>query len=467
MEISIELALFLIIGSVAILSAVMMLISDNAVHSALFLVLNFACVAFFYLMLDAAFLAMVQIAVYAGAIMVLFMFVIMLLGAEKDLPETKPRYPWLQAVAVGLSAIFLITASVGVLEAEIAATDPEPLDPHLRVVNATHMDDLTLLLNGEPFWEGVATYEHSDYQAIEAGAINLTVEGHEGEEAIAYDVALLEIQRPFEEMNVAEATLERLAEGNTTPPDTLERLDPILSLEGNETLTLVLTQLPDGAVGIIPVAENLFSVNNDKAARFQFVHAVPGAPQLDLADITEPENEPFIVAEDLMFGEFSDPVERPVDSYRFGAYPAGTVQAALDAAADDETLTPSDFDPVRVIDRADYENDTSTLMVIAPPRTSNFTDQPPQVLRIETDHLPSFGGPASIGQRLFTGYMLPFQAIALLLLVAMIGAIVMTRDAVPPPTPRQRRRLAATSDNPLVAGLVGRRDDPGGEPAQD
>ena len=75
METTPELVIFLIVGAVAIFSAVMMLVSENAVHSALFLILNFACVAFFYLMLEAAFLAMIQIAVYAGAIMVLFMFV--------------------------------------------------------------------------------------------------------------------------------------------------------------------------------------------------------------------------------------------------------------------------------------------------------------------------------------------------------------------------------------------------------
>ncbi len=68
----------------------MMLISENAIHSALFLILNFACIAFFFLMLNAPFLAMVQITVYAGAIMVLFLFVIMLLGAERVLPEDPP-----------------------------------------------------------------------------------------------------------------------------------------------------------------------------------------------------------------------------------------------------------------------------------------------------------------------------------------------------------------------------------------
>lgn len=75
--------LFLILGAIAILAALGMLLSRNAIHSALFLILNMATIAVFYLVLNAPFIAMVQVTVYAGAIMVLFLFVIMLLGAEQ------------------------------------------------------------------------------------------------------------------------------------------------------------------------------------------------------------------------------------------------------------------------------------------------------------------------------------------------------------------------------------------------
>lgn len=74
---------FLLMASVSITSAIMMLWSKNAVHSALWLVLNFTAIAVLYIILNAPFIAMVQITVYAGAIMVLFLFVIMLLGAEQ------------------------------------------------------------------------------------------------------------------------------------------------------------------------------------------------------------------------------------------------------------------------------------------------------------------------------------------------------------------------------------------------
>ena len=91
---SIEVVLFLIIGALSITAAAMMLLTENAVHSALFLILNFMCVAFMFVMLDAGFLAIVQVAVYAGAIMVLFLFVIMLLGAEKVVGKDVPVFRW-------------------------------------------------------------------------------------------------------------------------------------------------------------------------------------------------------------------------------------------------------------------------------------------------------------------------------------------------------------------------------------
>lgn len=74
---------FFILAAIAVSAALFMLTSRNAVHSALWLVLNFATVAVFYIVLQAPFIAMVQITVYAGAIVVLFLFVIMLLGAEQ------------------------------------------------------------------------------------------------------------------------------------------------------------------------------------------------------------------------------------------------------------------------------------------------------------------------------------------------------------------------------------------------
>src|SRR5690606_20960106 len=107
---------FLVVGFVAVACATAMLLSDNAVHSALFLVGTMGCIAFLFLLLNAPFLAMVQITVYTGAIMVLFLFVIMLLGAERLKSVVAPggrSNRWYAPLAWGLvAALFLIVGIV-------------------------------------------------------------------------------------------------------------------------------------------------------------------------------------------------------------------------------------------------------------------------------------------------------------------------------------------------------------------
>jgi NADH-quinone oxidoreductase subunit J len=104
---------FFILAIIAIAAALGMLLSRNAVHSALYLVLNFITIAVFYIVLNAPFISMVQITVYAGAIVVLFLFVIMLLGAEQlrgigDARGGERFHRFLAAVlAVALIGVFL------------------------------------------------------------------------------------------------------------------------------------------------------------------------------------------------------------------------------------------------------------------------------------------------------------------------------------------------------------------------
>ena len=121
-----ELITFIILGLVAIATAAGMLLNRNAVYSALYLVLNFLTVAIFYLLLNAPFIALSQVTVYAGAIMVLFLFVIMLLGAEK-----LPRYwRWQNFIP----AVLLVLVLAGVLvfwygsRAGVTAAIPVPVE---------------------------------------------------------------------------------------------------------------------------------------------------------------------------------------------------------------------------------------------------------------------------------------------------------------------------------------------------
>jgi NADH-quinone oxidoreductase subunit J len=123
--------LFLILAVIAVAAAVMMITSRNAIHAALFLIVNFMTVAVFYLLLKAPFLAMVQITVYAGAIMVLFLFVIMLLGAEKlQGVSTRTLFGRIVVSLLGLALITtFVLALLGVFgQAGIESANIPPLD---------------------------------------------------------------------------------------------------------------------------------------------------------------------------------------------------------------------------------------------------------------------------------------------------------------------------------------------------
>ena len=98
---------FWVFAPIAIAAAVGMLVTRSVVYAALFLVVNFGCIAVMYLVLDAAFLFAVQIIVYAGAIMVLFLFVIMLLGVDRI--DVRSERLWLQRpIAIVLAVGFVV-----------------------------------------------------------------------------------------------------------------------------------------------------------------------------------------------------------------------------------------------------------------------------------------------------------------------------------------------------------------------
>jgi len=134
---TLELISFLVLAVVAIATAIGMLVSRNAIYSALFLVLNFITVAVFYLLLGAPFIAMAQVTVYAGAIMVLFLFVIMLLGAESSVGE----FNWRKAIFPGLLA-FILAVEVALLLITRARPAGEVVSPDAAINTVTNLRDL-------------------------------------------------------------------------------------------------------------------------------------------------------------------------------------------------------------------------------------------------------------------------------------------------------------------------------------
>lgn len=100
------LVMFFVLAVIAVAASLLMIVTSNPVRSALALVVTFLCVAALYITLSAQFLAFVQIIVYAGAIMVLFLFVIMLLnlGAPQGGQEKRSLQP---AVALVLCVVLI------------------------------------------------------------------------------------------------------------------------------------------------------------------------------------------------------------------------------------------------------------------------------------------------------------------------------------------------------------------------
>ena len=106
------LLVFLVIGTIAVASSILVVAMRNPVHSALFLLLTFLCVAVLFVIKSAEFVAAVQVLVYAGGIMVLFLFVVMLIN-YRQLPEERLLSKvWLAGVGIGLGIFVLFFTMV-------------------------------------------------------------------------------------------------------------------------------------------------------------------------------------------------------------------------------------------------------------------------------------------------------------------------------------------------------------------
>jgi NADH-quinone oxidoreductase subunit J len=104
--------LFYALSAFAIISAIMVLVSKNPIHSVLWLILVFFAISGHYILLNAQFLAIVNIIVYAGAIMVLFLFVIMLMNVKQENEFKKHLLVKFIGVLSGGSFLVLLVALV-------------------------------------------------------------------------------------------------------------------------------------------------------------------------------------------------------------------------------------------------------------------------------------------------------------------------------------------------------------------
>lgn len=393
-----ELVLFLVVGGVAIVAAALMLLSENAVHSALWLIVNFACVALLYLMLDASFLAMTQIAVYAGAIMVLFLFVIMLLGAERMVSQAR-QFRWLTPAVLLLATAFLVLTSLAIIQGQIDLQGPSTRPPLLRVVHAaTDAGPVDVYVNGELAAEGVRFGAATEFAAAPLGETTVA-------------------------LHPAGSPTPLLTSAFTLESDAAKTLNAYTVIAYGVGANATLTLLPDD-----------LETPESRTARVTVFNAF--SRPVDLVDFGA-ENpavqDERVLIEGLAPGEAFTlpPVPENTDLRPYAFTEAGSLISVLFRLNNPELYR--------------ITREQSQLMVVMEERIADGTDvgaTRASIALLDSRTAPRFGSPQGIGELLFTRYMLPLQMVAVLLLTAMIGVIVLThKDDFTPRRRDVRRRV--------------------------
>jgi NADH-quinone oxidoreductase subunit J len=143
-----EMVIFFILAALAVAAGIGVIAQRNALHSALFLLLHFCCLAGLYILLNAQFVALAQVIVYAGAIVVLFLFVVMLLGIDRasEMPtssgQSMRRYQSIAAVSLGCLFLAGLIWTLWPPAAEVIPA-PVPAD-NVRALGAALLTDFAV-----------------------------------------------------------------------------------------------------------------------------------------------------------------------------------------------------------------------------------------------------------------------------------------------------------------------------------
>ena len=116
--------LFWGLSILALLGAILVVISKNPVHSVLWLIVVFVAISGHYILLNAQFLAIVNLIVYAGAIMVLFLFVFMLMNLNADTEPQKNKWLKIAGVVAGGSLLLVLVRTIAMFELSFLAAGP-------------------------------------------------------------------------------------------------------------------------------------------------------------------------------------------------------------------------------------------------------------------------------------------------------------------------------------------------------
>ncbi|MCW2527967.1 MAG: NADH-ubiquinone/plastoquinone oxidoreductase chain 6 [Pseudonocardiales bacterium] len=224
---------FWILGPVAVIGALGMVAARNAIHSALSLVATMMCLGLFYVIEQGPFLGLVQIIVYTGAIMILFLFVLMLVGRDSSdsLVETLRG----QRVAAFLFGIGFAVIVAGGIGKAMHHTTPKNLDQ--ANANGGNVDSVATLL----FTKYLFAFELTSALLIVA-AIGAMVLAH--------------VEREGPKITQKEVARARIRSGRPQPLP-----GPGVLSSGNAIGTPAL--LPDGSIAPESVMESLASVHPD------------------------------------------------------------------------------------------------------------------------------------------------------------------------------------------------------------
>jgi len=315
------------------------------------------------------------------------------------LGEMPTKYKWLPVMGVGLAALFLVVAYWAIAQGNIGALKPVAKAPQVRVAHVgVNTPPVDVYLNNEKIASGLGYQKTSEFTSkIKPGDYNLTV-------------------------FTAKPDGSKIDPAKDAPT-----LAQAISLKAETATTLVVT-----ADKLILVPQDLTALPNEGTFRYTVVNALPeeGAVNFISIDPSNPNPVPAdrdkyikTLAPALKYGDVSKTVELPLGSYDVAWEIKGQ--------------------RINVVEDLNLKSNTAALVILYPeavPGSNPLRSEPDDLNIVDRTELP-FGGPMNIGEGLFTVYLLPFELVSLLLLVAMVGAIILTREET---IRRERRRVVVS-----------------------
>lgn len=430
--------LFLAVSFIAVFAAGMMLTRQNAVHSALFLIVNFGCVAFLYLMLDAPFLAMVQITVYTGAIMVLFLFVIMLLGAEVT-TDAAGQMRWLGFAAAGVAVLVLLIfgfpiASDLLKDDGFDAADGAAL---VRVINAIPADEARQF-----------TVIEAGFEVPLDGRVRATARLDAASETAAdaeFAAVVYNDPRPnsrgYAELPAGDYRLAVAVDDGNYQSSPILAED--LRLAPDDARSIILYENAAGLVDVLLLTDDIRAPGVGKM-RLALFNAVTDS-KISLVDIGQ-----YTAIRSLCENDSCGSLipHRPlIEELPQG----GHIAIELDEGSYNLAFVNEDWDILHRLSEYEAERGIVETRVLV---------REPGILGGQTSYRaalfsalasPPFGSPESIGQALFVDYVLPVQLVGILLLVALVGVIVLAGPDALAQAKRRRINRRRRVNRPLVS----------------